>query len=107
MNTNQVTRKTVMVRYKTTEPEAAQNKALIRAVFDELRAHAPAGFCYASYRFADGVTFMHVATLATPDQNPLPELPAFKAFQARLKARCVEPPLVVELYPIDGYGSLA
>jgi hypothetical protein len=107
MNTNQVTRKTVMVRYKTTEPEAAHNETLIRAVFDELRKRAPAGFCYASYRFADGVTFMHVATLATPDQNPLPNLPAFKAFQERLKARCVEPPLVTELYPIDGYGSLA
>ena len=107
MNTNNLTSKTVMVRYKTAQPEAAANEALIRAVFDELRKLAPAGFCYASYRFADGMTFMHVATMATPEQNPLPNLPAFKAFQERLKARCVEPPLVTQWCAIDGYGSVA
>jgi len=31
-------------------------------------------------------------------------LPAFKAFQAGLPARCVEPPVVNELLLVDSYG---
>ena len=47
--------KTVMVRYKTSSPaESDANAALVRAVFDELRAGMPGGLRYASYRLADG-----------------------------------------------------
>ena len=99
--------KTVMVRYKTSEAHAKANEQLVRAVFDELRAREPEGLRYASYRLADGVTFVHIATIQTPDQNPLTTLPAFKAFQAQLKERCVEPPLVTELSAIDAYARLA
>ena len=70
--------KTVMVRYKTTETHAKANEDLVRAVFDELRAHAPQGLRYASYRLA-----------------------------AQLKERCVEAPVVTELSAIDAYGLVA
>jgi hypothetical protein len=82
--------KTIMVRYKTSETHADANEALVRAVFEELRSRAPAGLRYASYRLADGVTFLHLATLESPDENPLVTLPAFKTFQKQLKDRCVE-----------------
>jgi hypothetical protein len=99
--------RTIMVRYKTTEAHGGANEAAIRAVFDELRAHHPAGLRYTSYRLADGVSFIHIATVATPAENPLTSLPAFKAFQKQLEGRCVEPPVVTELPPIDSYGEAA
>lgn len=99
--------KTLMVRYRTAEAHADANETLVRAVFDELRSSAPAGFRYASHRLADGVTFVHIATLEKPDENPLAALPVFKAFQERLKDRCVEPPVVTELFVIDSYPGRA
>jgi hypothetical protein len=95
--------KTIMVRYKTTEAHAPTNVTLIRAVFDELRSRAAVGLRYASYRLPDGVTFVHIATHETPGENPLAVLPSFKAFQAQLKDRCVEPPVVTELAAVDSY----
>jgi hypothetical protein len=95
--------RTIMVRYKTEAAHAATNEALIRAVFDELRSRASAGIRYASYRLDDGQSFVHLATLASADDNPLTDLPAFKAFQAALKNRCVEPPVVTTLLAVDSY----
>lgn len=102
--------KTILVRYKTSETAADANEALVHAVFDELRAGAPDGIRYATFRLADRATFVHIATLANPDENPLLALPSFKAFQKDLKDRCVEPPVVTELSPVDSYvggGSAA
>ena len=96
--------KTIMVRYKTLPDRADENEALIRAVFAELQERAPAGLRYASYRLPDGVSFVHVASVAATDDNPLIELPAFKAFQRDMKQRCVELPVVTELSPIGAYG---
>lgn len=99
--------KTTMVRYKTSETQADANEALVRAVFDELRATKPGGLRYASYRLPDRVSFVHIATVESPDANPLLALPAFKAFQKDIKDRCVEPPVAVELSPVDSYGFVA
>jgi hypothetical protein len=94
-----------MVRYKTSEPHADTNAALVRAVFDELRARTPKGIRYATYRLADGVSFVHIATLDTADDNPLTTMPAFKAFQKQLGERCVEAPVLTELPALDSYAS--
>ncbi len=99
--------RTVMVRYRTTEEQADANEALIRAVFAELRSTTPKGIRYTSYRLADGVTFVHIATLESPDKSPLTVLPAFKAFQERIRDRCIEPPVVTEMSIVDSYGSIA
>ncbi len=99
--------KTIMVRYTTSETHARVNETLVRAVFDELRARSPEGLRYASYRLADGVTFVHIATLDAPQDNPLVALPSFKAFQKELKDRCVEAPVVTELSAVDSYGGRA
>lgn len=95
--------KTIMVRYKTSEGHAETNVTLVHAVFDALRASAPAGFRYATYRLADGVTFIHLATIETAGTNPLAALPAFRVFQEELAGRCVEPPVVTELTAVDSY----
>ncbi len=96
--------RTVMVRYKTENAYAATNEGMIHAVFDELRARAPGGIRYTTYRLADGVTFIHVATIE--GDSPLTGLASFKAFQERLAGNCVEPPVLVELSTVDGYASL-
>ena len=97
--------KTILVRYKTSEAQADANEALVHAVFDELRARAPEGLRYATYRLADGVSFVHLATVATPEANPLLSLPAFKAFQAGIRDRCVEPPVASDVTLVDSYGQ--
>ncbi len=95
--------KTVMVRYKPSEKEASANEKLVHAVFDELRSLATEGIRYTCYRQADGVTFVHVATHDVP--NPLTSLPSFRAFQAGLRERCVEQPVVTELFAVDSYAE--
>jgi hypothetical protein len=97
--------KTIMVRYTTTEAHADQNEALVRAVFDELRASAPKGLRYATYRLAGGATFVHLASFETPLPNPLTALSSFQDFQAQLKQRCVEAPVLIELSNVDAYES--
>lgn len=96
-----------MVRYKTSEEMGDTNAALVRVVFEELRTRALGGIRYASYRLGDGVTFVHIATVATPEDNPLTALPSFKAFQSRLKDRCVESPVVTEVSVVGSYGEVA
>jgi hypothetical protein len=95
--------KTVMVRYKTSAAHAPTNEALVRAVFEELRARNPPGLRYASYRLPDGQSFVHIATLDSADENPLTRLDAFKHFQTQLRDRCEELPVVTELSAIDAY----
>lgn len=96
--------RTVLVRYKTLEAEAETNARLVRAVFEELAQKSPLGLRYTTFRLADGVTFVHLATLEVAGQNPLNTLPAFQAFQENIKARCVEPPVVSELSVVGSYG---
>jgi len=97
--------KTMMIRYKTSKARADENAALIREVFDEIRARAPGGLRYETYRHADGVTFVHMATVTNPEKDWINALPSFKAFQAQLKERCVEPPVVSELNALESYRA--
>ena len=61
-----------IVRYTTKPERADENQALIERVFAELAAAAPDGLRYASFRLADGVSFVHVASVETDDgANPL------------------------------------
>jgi quinol monooxygenase YgiN len=95
--------KTIMVRYRTTPAHAEANVALVHAVYDALRAKAPGGFHYATYRLADGATFVHLATHELAGDSPLTALPEFQAFQSKLRENCVEPPVLAELTPVDSY----
>jgi len=97
--------KTVLVRYTTHADRAAENQALIHAVFDELRATAPAGLHYATFKLADSPTFVHLATIDTADgSNPLVSLASFKRFQQGLPERCAEAPVAADVLPVDRYG---
>ena len=61
-----------VVRYRTKADRADENQALIEKVFGELDDRGTQGLRYASFRLADGVSFVHVASVDTDDgTNPL------------------------------------
>ena len=92
----------VMVRYKVKPEQVARNEELVRAVYEELHRLEPAGLRYATFKLPDGVTFIHLAD-SDGDRNHLIELPAFKAFQAGIRERCDEPPVVSELSDVGSF----
>jgi hypothetical protein len=80
--------KRVIVQYKVKADRAAENEAYVRKVFEELKQTTPDGIRYATFKQADGVSFVHIASIETEDGNsPLNESPAFKAFQAEINGR--------------------
>ena len=97
----------VMVRYQVKPDKVHDNEQLIRAVFAALERERLEGVRYATFKLADGVSFVHVAVIATPDgSNPLLGLEEFKQFSGTIKDRCVEPPVTTELEPVGSYRLL-
>jgi hypothetical protein len=94
--------KRVMVSYRVRADQAAKNEALVRAVYEELRAAGPDGLRYATFKLEDGVSFVHIAETGD-GQSPLTEVEAFKEFQAGIRDRCEEPPVVTELIEIGSF----
>jgi hypothetical protein len=95
-----------IVRYRTKADRADENQKLVASVFAELETRRPAGLHYASFRLADGVSFVHVARVETDDgSNPLTETPAFAEFVREIADRCVDGPeasgaTLVGSYPV-------
>ena len=97
-----------VVRYRTKPERADENQALVEKVYAELDEQHPDGFRYATFRLDDGVTFVHVATVDTPDgHNPLADLPAFAAFQREVGDRCDEPPVAMPATVVGSYQLLS
>jgi hypothetical protein len=64
----------------------------------------PDGLRYMTFRLADGVTFVDVGSIQTPDgANPLATTPAFGAFQREIADRCEEGPLVTNATVVGSY----
>ena len=99
-----MTRRIVLVRYKTKPDHATENERFITKVFDALAHERPSGLRYGSFTSGDGLSFVHLAMTDTPDgSNPLTQFEAFKAFAAGVKDRCDEAPVVTELREIGSY----
>ncbi len=98
----------VVVRYKTKPEHADENQRLVENVFEELASTDPGGVRYATFRLADEVTFVHLASIETDDgSNPLGEIAAFKEFQSQLGERCDEPPAAQDATIVGSYRFLA
>jgi hypothetical protein len=96
--------KRIMVRYKVKADRAGENQQYVEGVFEELRRNSPAGLRYASFKQADGVSFVHMVSIETEaGDNPLTQSPAFQAFQAGIKDRCEEQPVATELEEVGSY----
>jgi hypothetical protein len=97
----------VIVRYTCKQERADENQALIENVFAALDASRPPGLAYASYRLADGVSFVHVAEVATDDgTNPLTGTPAFAEFLRDIGDRCEERPVAADATLVGSYRAL-
>jgi hypothetical protein len=58
-----------------------------------LHAERPANIEYKVVRLADGVSFVHMSSVDTPDgSNPLPQMTAFQAFGKDSAARVATTP---------------
>jgi dipeptidyl aminopeptidase/acylaminoacyl peptidase len=94
---------TTVIRYRTRPDAGDENARLVAAVYAALAELEPRDFAYATYRLADGVTFVHVARLDAKE-NPLAKLPAFVEFQRELQDRCVEQPAPSPATVVGSYG---
>jgi hypothetical protein len=91
-----------MVRYKFKAGRAAENERYVKRVFEQLNREQPRGLRYASFKLADGLSFVHLVE-TTGEGNPLSELSTFKEFVAAVRERCEEPPVTVELTEVGSY----
>jgi hypothetical protein len=93
--------KRLMIRYKVKPEQVAANESLVRDVYAELARLQPDGLRYATFKLSDGVSFVHLAEHGA--ENPLQQVEAFGRFQAGIRDRCDEPPVVAELEEIGSY----
>jgi hypothetical protein len=96
--------KTVVVRYKVKPDRVAENEELVRAVYEELHRAQPDGLHDATFRFDDGVSFMHLSATQA-DENPLTTTEAFARFTESIRERCDEPPVVTAVEEIGSYRA--
>jgi hypothetical protein len=97
----------VVVQYRTKPDRADENQRLVEKVFEELNDGDPGGLRYATFRMADGVSFMHVAVINDPNANPLGETAAFAEFQSELADRCDIPPAPSDTTVVGSYRFFA
>jgi hypothetical protein len=97
--------KTSVIRYQTRPEAAEENQQLVEQVYAQLGREDPGGLRYATFRLADGVTFVHVAVVEG-DVNPLLQTAAFAEFQRGIADRCVEPPVAAGATLVGSYRFL-
>jgi hypothetical protein len=97
-----------LIRYKTKPEFADENQHLVEKVYEELNARDPGGVHYATWRLADGVTFIHVFTTDSDDAaNTLGGVAAFAEFLRELPRRCDELPVAQDVTAVGSYRMFA
>ena len=95
----------LMVTYKVKADRVEENEQLVKAVYEGLRQINDPDIHYATFKLNDGQTFVHIASFASMDKQPiLTESKAFKTFQENLKDRCEIPPDPQKLNEIATYN---
>jgi len=94
----------VIVRYKVKPGKVEENEQLIKEVYKQLHHEGMEGLSYATYKLEDGLSFMHIANYSGEGKAPLTGIQAFKKFQAGIKDRCDELPVVNHVTEIGSYN---
>jgi hypothetical protein len=94
----------MMVRAKVKPDSAGEAEAATKRMFSAVNEARPGGVHYASYKLADGVTFVALVALEDPANNPLPAIPGWVAFQERLEGWRDGPPAFEQLTVVGSYG---
>ena len=98
----------VFVRYTVKPDRIAENEALTRAVFKELRGTAPKDLMYSVFK--KDADFVHVLVNSRADSSEeLTSLPSFKAYASGVEGRSVGEiePIRLSLDLIESYGLRA
>ncbi len=99
--------RSVMVRYRVKPDRVAENERLIEAVYDELRSTRPDGLAYATFRLANGVSFVHIAREEDGGgPTRLSSVAAFRRFQEGIADRLEEGPEVSVLHEVGWFRLL-
>jgi quinol monooxygenase YgiN len=91
-----------IIRYRTRPEAAEENQRLVEKVFAELGAEDPGGLRYATFRLADGVSFVHIV-VHEGEEDPLGASSAFAAFQQGIGERVSGPPEAQEATLVGSY----
>ena len=82
---------TAVIQYTTNPNAADDNQRAVEKVFAELAEKTPEGLRYATFRLADGVTFVHIVEIEE-GSDALSSLEAFKEFNAGFQDRAESGP---------------
>ena len=91
-----------LVRYKAKPEAVAENRRLVEAVFEALRATASEDVSYMVIELGDG-SFVHLKSDAAEGAFELGELSAFQTFRRGIGERCEEPPQSHEVRLVGSY----
>jgi hypothetical protein len=95
----------VVARYKIKPDQTGENARLVRTLFAELEATAPADLRFATLELEDG-TFLHLSSFED-GATRVSELHAFHGFHEQLLERCAEPPIALDATIVGNYRMLA
>ena len=95
---------THIIQYEVKPDQADENARLSAAVYEQLRAERPEGLHYATFRLADGVSFVHIVSYDDDDADPLRPLAAFQAFQKDASERIIAGPQRGVAEVVGSYG---
>jgi hypothetical protein len=99
--------KKLLIRYKVKADRVAENENLVKEVYKQLHERNIDGFHYTTIKLEDGVSFIHIAFVDKEEANAaFNQLPAFKNFQANIKDRCEELPVVNQITVIGSYNFI-
>lgn len=96
-----------MVRFTTDKANVVEVEKAIDSMMAAIDEAQPAGTRYAATRLADGVTFVLILELAGGVDNPLPAIPAARAFQQQLPTWATEAPAPQPLTVLGSYRLFA
>ena len=96
-----------LVLYKVLASKVNENEMLVNEVYKQLKLTKIEGFHYATFKLADGVSFVHIAFADNEEAGKaFSNLIAFKEFQANIKDRCEEFPIVTPITEIGSYNFI-
>jgi hypothetical protein len=96
----------LMVRSKVKPESVTELDAAVGRVFAAIREAQPEGIRYASFRLADGVTYVALLQVDDGVENPVPGLPEFRDLQERLEGWVAEPPAAGPATVVGSYRLL-
>lgn len=94
----------VLIHYRVKRDQLEPNKAMLRAVYEDLEAQRPEGLRYATFQLDDGVTFLaYVETDEDTTTAAHHRLKSFHQYRSALEELCDQPPSVTMLSEVGSY----